>query len=180
MLLSPSPIGYAVCDTARKAGVDVDDQDPAPLAMRGATPAMEGDLLPIGGPRRSPIPQRAGGWVIWRMWLPLGYIVKMVLLVPSRSKKRRKTIRPSVEAVPPLVLLLCSWPAPPLAEFSPPPPPPSDPTTLMKRNSTTMIPRPPVRIGCLRHQPRCAGCSCVACSCARCWCAGSPGALAPG
>ena len=52
MFLSPSPIGYAVCDTARKAGVDVDDQDPAPLAMRGATPAIEGDLGPIGGPRR--------------------------------------------------------------------------------------------------------------------------------
>src|SRR5918995_7081479 len=52
MFFSPSPIGYAVCDTARKAGVDVDDQDPAPLAMRGATPAMEGDLGPIGGPCR--------------------------------------------------------------------------------------------------------------------------------
>src|SRR5918993_333781 len=35
---------------------------------------------------------------------------------------RRKTIRPSVEAGPAklLVLLLCSWPAPPLAELSPP------------------------------------------------------------
>ena len=52
MFLSPSPIGYAVCDTARKAGVDVDEQDPAPGAMRGATAAMEGDLRPIGGPRR--------------------------------------------------------------------------------------------------------------------------------
>ena len=52
MLLSPSPIGYAVCDRARIAGVDVDEQDPAPMAMRGATPAMEGDLGPIGGPCR--------------------------------------------------------------------------------------------------------------------------------
>src|SRR5215217_5137136 len=52
MLLSPSPIGYAVCDLARIAGVDVDEQDPAPRAMRAATPAMEGDLRPIGGPRR--------------------------------------------------------------------------------------------------------------------------------
>src|SRR5918993_4830635 len=77
------------------------------------------------------------------MWLPLGYIVKMALLVRARlwapwgSNQRRKTIRPSVEAVPalvlflcsppapvgavpPLVLLLFSWPAPPLAEFPPP------------------------------------------------------------
>ena len=52
MLLGPSPIGYAVCDLARMAGVDVDEQDPAPLAMRGVTPALEGDLRPIGGPRR--------------------------------------------------------------------------------------------------------------------------------
>src|SRR5215208_381197 len=61
MLLSPSPIGYAVCDTARKAGVDVDDQDPAPGAMRAATPAMEGDLRPIGGPCRGAVDPAFGG-----------------------------------------------------------------------------------------------------------------------
>src|SRR5215203_573832 len=53
MFLSPSPIGYAVCDRARIAGVDVDEQDPATIAMgRPSTPALEGDLGPIGGPRR--------------------------------------------------------------------------------------------------------------------------------
>ena len=52
MFLGPSPIGYAVCDLVRIAGVDVDDHDPAPIARRAVTPAMEGDLRPIGGPRR--------------------------------------------------------------------------------------------------------------------------------
>src|SRR5215208_4455907 len=61
MLLSPSPIRYAVCDTARIAGVDVDDQDPAPFAMRGATAAVEGDLGPIGGPRRGAVAKAFGG-----------------------------------------------------------------------------------------------------------------------
>src|SRR5215203_6603496 len=49
------------------------------------------------------------------MWLPLGYIVKMA----RRRRSCWKTIRPSVEAVSPLVLFLCSWSAPPLAEFPP-------------------------------------------------------------
>ena len=69
MLLGPSPIGYAVCDTARKAGIDVDDQDSAPLAVRGATaamegspaPAIEGDLRPIGGERREAVAPALGG-----------------------------------------------------------------------------------------------------------------------
>jgi hypothetical protein len=61
MLPSPFPIGYAVCDAARKAGVDVDDHDPAPLAMRGATPTIEGDLRPIGGPRRVAVAPAFGG-----------------------------------------------------------------------------------------------------------------------
>src|SRR5215207_1768869 len=67
MFLSPSPIGYAVCDTARKAGFDVDNQDPAPLAMRWAseearvTPAIEGDLRPIWGPRRKEVAPALGG-----------------------------------------------------------------------------------------------------------------------
>ena len=67
MFLSPSPIGYAVCDTARKAGVDVDDQDPAPMAMRAEplwvphTPAMEGDLRPIGGEGRGVVAPALGG-----------------------------------------------------------------------------------------------------------------------
>ena len=66
MFLSPSHIGYAVCDTARHARVDVDNQNPAPLAMRGAseearvTPAMEGDLGPIGGPRRKEVAPALG------------------------------------------------------------------------------------------------------------------------
>src|SRR5215211_4592921 len=42
------------------------------------------------------------------MWVPLGYIVKMALFLGwSGSNQRRKTIRPLVEAVPPLVLF---WP----------------------------------------------------------------------
>ena len=67
MFLSPSHIGYAVCDTARHARVDVDEQDPAPGAMRGAseearvTPAMEGDLRPIGGPGRGAVAKALGG-----------------------------------------------------------------------------------------------------------------------
>jgi hypothetical protein len=61
MLLSPSPVGYAVCDLASIAGVDVDDHDPAPMAMRGVTPAIEGDLRPIGGPRRGVVAPAFGG-----------------------------------------------------------------------------------------------------------------------
>src|SRR5215204_4673357 len=61
MLLGPSPIGYAVCYTARMACVDVDDHDPAPIARRGVTPAMEGDLRPIGGPRRGAVAKALGG-----------------------------------------------------------------------------------------------------------------------
>ena len=76
----PSPIGYAVCDTAR-AGVDVDDQDPAPEQCEGRQLRWKGDLHPIGGPRRVSVAPALGGWVIWRMWVPLGYIVKMALLV---------------------------------------------------------------------------------------------------
>jgi hypothetical protein len=61
MFLGPSPIGYAVCDLVRIAGVDVDDQDPAPLAMRGTTAAMEGDLGPIRGPSRKVVAKAFGG-----------------------------------------------------------------------------------------------------------------------
>src|SRR5215207_7539645 len=61
MLVGPSPIGYAVCDTARIACVDVDDHDPAPLAMRAATPTMERDLGPIGGPCRGAVAPAFGG-----------------------------------------------------------------------------------------------------------------------
>src|SRR5215204_433595 len=61
IFLGPSPIGYAVCDTARHARVDVDHQDPAPMAMRTATPAMEGDLRPIGGPCRGAVAPAFGG-----------------------------------------------------------------------------------------------------------------------
>src|SRR5829696_2331804 len=77
-------------------------------------------FVPSGDHAGEPSLKPSGGWVIWWMWVPLGYIVKMALLVSSRSKQRRKTIRPSVGAVPALVLLLCSWPAPPLADSSPP------------------------------------------------------------
>src|SRR5215218_9763096 len=70
-------------------------------------------LVPSGEKAGEPSIQPSGGWVIWRMWLPLGYIVEM-------ASRRKKTIRPSVEAVSPLVLFLCSWSAPPLAEFPPP------------------------------------------------------------
>src|SRR5918995_1585785 len=61
MLLCPSPIGYAVCDTARNAGIDVDDHDPAPIAMRAATPALEGDLGPIGRPCRKVVAKALWG-----------------------------------------------------------------------------------------------------------------------
>src|SRR5918994_7664309 len=61
MFLGPSPIWYAVCDTARHACVDVHDQDPAPMAMRAATPTMEGDLGPIGGPCRGAVAPAFGG-----------------------------------------------------------------------------------------------------------------------
>src|SRR5215203_1182869 len=70
-------------------------------------------LVPSGDHAGEPSIQPSGGWVIWRMWLPLGYIVEM-------ASRRKKTIRPSVKAVPPLMLLLCSCSAPPLAEFPPP------------------------------------------------------------
>src|SRR5215218_977909 len=81
-----------------------------PKQCEGRHRRWKATFFPSGAHAGESSPQRAGGWVIWRMWLPLGYIVKMVLLVPSRSKKRRKTIRPSVEALPAklLVLLLCS------------------------------------------------------------------------
>src|SRR5215216_2755205 len=46
------------------------------------------------------------------MWLPLGYIVRMA----RRRRSCCKTIRPSVEAVPPLVLFLVSWPVRRLVE----------------------------------------------------------------
>ena len=61
MFLGPSPIGYAVCDLVRIEGVDVDDQDPAAIAMRGTTAAMEGDLGPIGGPSRKEVAPALGG-----------------------------------------------------------------------------------------------------------------------
>src|ERR687898_2598813 len=75
-------------------------------------PRWKATFVPSGEKAGESSRQPSGGWVIWRMWLPLGYIVKMA--------SRPKTIRPSVEAVPPLVLFLCSWSAPPLAEFPPP------------------------------------------------------------
>src|SRR5918994_1991659 len=62
MVLSPSPIGHAVCDLARIARVGVDDYDPAPVAMR-ETHAIEGDLRPIRGPHRglvAPAVERGG------------------------------------------------------------------------------------------------------------------------
>ena len=62
MLLGPSHIGYAVCDTARIADVNLDDEhDPAPMAMGGATPTIEGDLRPIGGARRKAVAKALGG-----------------------------------------------------------------------------------------------------------------------
>ena len=50
-----------VCDTARKAAVDVDDQDSAPFAMRGTTAAIEGDLRPIWGPSRKVVAEALWG-----------------------------------------------------------------------------------------------------------------------
>src|SRR5215212_1274586 len=50
MLLSPSPIGHAVCDLVRIVRVGVDDYDPAPFAMR-ETHAIEGKLRPFSGTR---------------------------------------------------------------------------------------------------------------------------------
>src|SRR5918993_3338400 len=61
MFLGPSPIGYAVCDLVRIAGVDVDDQDLAAGAMRGATAAMESDLRPIWGPSRKVVAKALWG-----------------------------------------------------------------------------------------------------------------------
>ena len=49
------------CVPARIARVDVDDHDPALSAMRGATPAMEGDLRPIGGPHRGVVAKALWG-----------------------------------------------------------------------------------------------------------------------
>src|SRR5215212_2179214 len=59
MLLSPSPIGHAVCDLVRIARVGVDDYDPAPFAMR-ETHAIEGNLRPIRGPRRGLVAPAVG------------------------------------------------------------------------------------------------------------------------
>src|SRR5215203_7487052 len=78
-------------------------------------PRWKATLVPSGDHAGEPSSQPFGGWVIWRMWLPLGYIVKMA----RRRRSCCKTIRPSVEAVSPLLLLLCTWSAPPLAEFPP-------------------------------------------------------------
>jgi hypothetical protein len=61
MVLSPSPIGHAVCDRARIARVGVNDHDPAPLAMR-ETHAIEGDLRPIRGPHRGLVAPAVGRW----------------------------------------------------------------------------------------------------------------------
>jgi hypothetical protein len=100
-------------------------------------PRWKATLVPSGDHAGEPSIQPFGGWVIWRMWLPLGYIVIMA----RRRRSCCKTIRPSVEAGPakllvlflcswpvrrlveavsPLVLFLCSWSAPPLAGFPPP------------------------------------------------------------
>ena len=61
MFLGPSPIGHAVCDLVRITGVDVEDQDPAPLAMRGTTAAIEGDLRSIWGPSRKVVAKALWG-----------------------------------------------------------------------------------------------------------------------
>src|SRR5918995_5389321 len=61
MFLGPSPIGHAVCELVRIAGVDVDDQDPAAIAVRGTTAAIEGDLGPIWGPRRKVVAKALWG-----------------------------------------------------------------------------------------------------------------------
>src|SRR5215207_3879459 len=87
-----------------------------PWQCEGRHPRWKATFVQSGDHAGEPSSQPSGGWVIWRMWLPLGYIVKMA----RRRRSCCKTIRPSVEAVSPLVLLLCSWPAPPLAEFPPP------------------------------------------------------------
>src|SRR5215217_434744 len=79
-------------------------------------PRWKATLVPSGDHAGEPSLQPSGGWVIWRMWLPLGYIVKMA----RRRRSCSKTIRPSVEAVSPLVLFFCSSSAPPLAASSPP------------------------------------------------------------
>src|ERR671910_3752463 len=61
MFLGPSPIGHAVCDLVRIAGVDVDDQDPAAIAVRGTTAAIESDLRPIWGPSRKVVAKSLWG-----------------------------------------------------------------------------------------------------------------------
>src|SRR5918994_3709890 len=101
-------------------------------------PRWKATLVPSGDHAGEPSLQPSGGWVIWRMWLPLGYIVKMA---SRRTVFPEKAIRPSVEAVPAKLLALFlsfsrdmvvrfgelsgtgssvfSWPAPPLAASSP-------------------------------------------------------------
>src|SRR5215208_2380473 len=54
-------MGIAVRDLVRIARVDVDDHDAVLKAMEEATPAMEGDLRPIGGPRRGVVGKGLGG-----------------------------------------------------------------------------------------------------------------------
>src|SRR5215210_5749699 len=85
-----------------------------PEQCEGRHRRLKATLVPSGDHAGEPSFQPSGGWVIWRMWLPLGYIVKMA----RRRRSCCKTIRPSVEAGPAklLVLFLFSWPVRRLVE----------------------------------------------------------------
>src|SRR5215216_1513984 len=52
-----------------------------PLQCEGRQLRWKATLVPSGDHAGCLSLQPFGGWVIWRMWLPLGYIVKMALLV---------------------------------------------------------------------------------------------------
>src|SRR5215218_4219430 len=57
-----------------------------PLQCEGRQLRLKAILVPSGDHAGKSSLKPFGGWVIWRMWVPSGYIVKIALLVPSRSK----------------------------------------------------------------------------------------------